>query len=42
MPNNVNLGIARTVQAALMHTANNGLKFNRYGAAQAMLLRLRK
>ncbi|MCF2487472.1 hypothetical protein [Dyadobacter sp. CY347] len=37
MPNNVNLGIARTVQAALMHTANNGLKFNRYGAAQAML-----
>lgn len=37
MPNNVNLGIARTVQAALMHTANNGLKFGRYGALQAML-----
>lgn len=37
MPNNVNLGIARTVQAALMHTTNNGLKFGRYGAMQAML-----
>lgn len=37
MPNNVNLGVARTVQAALMHTKNNGLKFGRYGAAQAML-----
>jgi len=37
MPNNVNLGIARTVQAALMHTTNNGLKFGRYGALQAML-----
>lgn len=37
MPNNVNLGIARTVQAALMHTENNGLKFGRYGAMQAML-----
>lgn len=37
MPNNVNLGTARTVQAALMHTTNNGLKFGRYGAMQAML-----
>lgn len=37
MQNNVNLGTARTVQAALMHTANNGLKFGRYGAMQAML-----
>jgi hypothetical protein len=37
MPNDVNLGTARTVQAALMHTKNNGLKFGRYGAAQAML-----
>jgi hypothetical protein len=37
MPNNVNLGTARAVQAALMHTANNGLKFGRYGAMQALL-----
>jgi len=37
MPNNVNLGSARIVQAALMHTPNNGMKFGRYGAMQAML-----
>ena len=37
MPNNVNLGTARIVQAALMHTTNNGLKFGRYGALQALL-----
>lgn len=37
MPNNVNLGTARIVQAALMHTENNGLRFSRLGAMQAML-----
>lgn len=35
--NNVNLGTARLVQAALMHTRNNGLKMGRYGALQALL-----
>ena len=37
MPNNVNLGTARAVIAALMHTRNNGLKMGRYGALQALL-----
>jgi hypothetical protein len=37
MPNNINLGTARAVVASLMHTRNNGLKFGRYGALQALL-----
>ena len=37
MPNNANLGSARTVIAALMHTQNNKFKMGRLGALQALL-----